>query len=423
MAKPAKPTKGAKAGNAGDELGRAIVALLLKEPFYGHLLGGIVRRIGDEVPTAAVALTPRGPELIVNPAFFLQELNAQERAAVIKHEALHLVFRHLYRPLIKNSDAKLFNVAADLVVNQLVAPWPLPEGAITLALFPDLKLPLNQTLEWYYERLANLRKDPASAPNSAAALEQAMGEPTHSDHRFWAAGGGFGFGEQEGGDGQGPMSEALRNALEGDIERHLIRARDRSGAKAWGSMPAGLRSLLEQVEAKRKPKVDWRRTLRIFASSGCRTRVVPTQRRMSKRFGTFPGVRIKREQRIAVAIDTSGSIGSRELSLFFSEINGIWRTGADVVVVECDAAVQRAYTYKGKPPEEAKGGGGTAFEPAFAWMREPRNGKFDACIYLTDGYGPEPSTRPRCPVMWVLTNASGAGPHLKWGPVVVLQAD
>ena len=67
VAKSAKPSKGMK---AAEELGRSIITMLLKEPFYGHLLGGIMRRIGDEVPTAAVALTPRGPELIVNPQFF-----------------------------------------------------------------------------------------------------------------------------------------------------------------------------------------------------------------------------------------------------------------------------------------------------------------------------------------------------------------
>ena len=76
---------------ATHELGRTIVTLLLKEPFYGHLLGGLVRRISDDVPTAAVALTPKGPELIVNPLFFIKELKTKERVAVIKHEALHII--------------------------------------------------------------------------------------------------------------------------------------------------------------------------------------------------------------------------------------------------------------------------------------------------------------------------------------------
>jgi len=118
--------------NVADEVSRGIVSLLLKEPFYGHLLSGVVRRIDDTVDTAAVSLTPSGLHLIVNPQFFMKELKKDERVAVIKHEALHLLFRHLYRPLIKRGDASLFNIAADLVVNQLVAPWPLPKMAVTL---------------------------------------------------------------------------------------------------------------------------------------------------------------------------------------------------------------------------------------------------------------------------------------------------
>ena len=121
---------------ATHELGRTIVTLLLKEPFYGHLLSGLVRRISDDVPTAAVALTPKGPELIVNPLFFIKELKTKERVAVIKHEALHIIFRHLYRKPKKNADLKLFNIASDLVVNQLIEPWPLPETGVTAKNLP-----------------------------------------------------------------------------------------------------------------------------------------------------------------------------------------------------------------------------------------------------------------------------------------------
>ena len=131
--------------------------------------------------------------------------------------------------------------------------------------------------------------------------------------------------------------------------------------------------------------------------------MVPTSKRMSRRFGTFPGVRIKREQRVAVVIDTSGSIGLATLQVFFKEIHAVWRTGAEIQVVECDAAVQRVWPYRGRAPGSVEGGGGTAFDPAFDWLRDSRNGRVDACVYLTDGFGPEPSRKPGCPVLWVVT--------------------
>ncbi len=416
--------------NVADEVSRGIVALLLKEPFYGHLLSGVVRRIDDKVGTAAVSLTPHGLHLIVNPEFFMKELKKDERVAVIKHEALHLLFRHLYRPLIKKGDAKLFNIAADLVVNQHVAPWPLPEMAVTLRAFPDMGLEANQTLEWYYDKLQALHKamqagKSTGAPQSEEALERVMGEPQQGDHSFWFAGGGEGFGEAGGeGPGDGPtLTEGLRRAMESDLERHLLRARDHSASKGWGNLPAEIRTELEAIAQRRKPQIDWKRTLRLFASSGYRTEVVATQRRMSKRFGTFPGIRIRRKQRLAVVIDTSGSISEDVLEVFFREIHGIWKNDADVMVIECDADVHRCYAYQGQTPKAVQGGGGTRFDPALAWVGNPRNGRFDACIYLTDGYASEPEVRPRCPLMWVITAGGNAGDHLKFGRTVQLPGD
>ena len=252
-----------------------------------------------------------------------------------------------------------------------------------------------------------------------------MGEPQQGDHSFWFAGGGEGFGDS-GPDGSGSgasLTEGLRSAMEADLERHLMRARDRSAAKGWGSLPAEIRTELEAIAERRKPQVDWKRTLRLFASSGYRTEVVATQRRMSKRFGTFPGIRIRRKQRLAVVIDTSGSIGEYVLAVFFREIHGIWKNDAEVMVVECDADVQRTYDYKGKNPKAVEGGGGTSFDPALQWVSNLRNGPFDACIYLTDGYASEPKVRLRFPMLWVITAGGNAGDHLKFGRVIQLPSD
>lgn len=428
--KPASKVANKPAINVADEVSRGIVALLLKEPFYGHLLSGVVRRIDDKVETAAVSLTPSGLHLIVNPQFFMKELKKDERVAVIKHEALHLLFRHLYRPLIQRGDATLFNIAADLVVNQHVAPWPLPKMAVTLRDFPDMGMEFNQTLEWYYEKLKSLNEEAQSgrstnSPVSKEALERVMGEPQQGDHSFWFSGGGEGF-DELGPDGKaaGPsLTEGLRSALEADLERHLMRARDQSAIKGWGNLPAEIRTELEAIAHRRKPKIDWKRTLRLFASSGYRTEVVATQRRMSKRFGTFPGIRIKRKQRLAVVIDTSGSISEDVLEVFFREIHGIWKNDAEVVVIECDADIQGTFPYKGKTPLAIKGGGGTSFDPAFSWINNTQNGSFDACIYLTDGCAREPVVKPKSPLLWVITADGNVGDHLKFGRIIQLSKD
>jgi hypothetical protein len=55
-----------------------------------------------------------------------------------------------------------------------------------------------------------------------------------------------------------------------------------------------------------------------------------------------------------VVIDISGSIGDDVLEVFFREIHGIWKNDAEVMVLECDADVQRTYDYKGKTPKRSR---------------------------------------------------------------------
>ena len=55
------------------------------------------RSFSNAIPTAAVGIKNGLIELLFNPDFLVNELNSSERVAVLKHEILHIVFRHLYR--------------------------------------------------------------------------------------------------------------------------------------------------------------------------------------------------------------------------------------------------------------------------------------------------------------------------------------
>ena len=200
----------------------------------------------------------------------------------------------------------------------------------------------------------------------------------------------------------------------------IIQARDRTPVKARGTIPGAINQMIDAMIEKRKPRVDWKRALRLFSASSRRTRVVHTMKRISKRYGTRPGIRIKRYQKVAVIIDTSGSVTDDDLGLFFSEIHGMWRGGAELEIIECDAEVQRNYPYRGKLPEFVSGRGGTEFDPAFRFLRENRQMQFDGAIYLTDGGAPEPEIRPPCKLLWVITPDGDVGDHLKYGRTIQL---
>ena len=373
--------------------------MLLKEPFYAHFLSGVIREVTDKVPTAAVGFKSGKIALYVNENFFLKELRSMtERVAVIKHETLHIIFKHLFRMKTKTYDNQLFNIAADIVVNQLIAPWKLPDSAVTLETFPELKLPKDKSVEWYYE---NLKKNASKDSEYKKRLMEISEQGTHSDHKMW--------GENE---------NFSMEVVETEVDRMIIQAKDRTPKKDHGTIPLGIKSLIQSIIEKRNPQIDWKRALKLFSSTSRRTRVNHTMKRFSKRFGTRTGIKIKRFQKLAVAIDTSGSINIDDFNTFFSEIHSMWKFGAEVDVLECDADVQKKYSYRGRTPEFVHGGGGTSFDPVFEHIRSNRFERYDGCIYLTDGYAPEPKIKPPCKVFWCITKDGKVGPHLKFGRVV-----
>ena len=412
-----------------EEISKCIIKMLLKEPFYAHFLSGIIREVTDKVPTAAVGFKSGKIALYVNENFFLKELKwsenprKNERVAVIKHETLHIIFKHLFRMKTKDYDNKLFNIAADIVVNQLISPWKLPDSAVTLETFPELKLPRDKSVEWYYEKLKKTASkdkeykkrlqeifDKMDASGGLGGNDLGGEEGSkekrryHSDHRMW--------GENE---------SFSMDVVETEVDRMIIQARDRTPIKDHGTIPLGIQSLIKNVVEKRNPQINWKRALKIFSSSSRKTRVYHTLKRVSKRFGTRPGIKIKRFQKLAVAIDTSGSINLDDFNDFFAEIHSMWRFGAEIDVLECDAEVQKKYSYRGRIPEFIHGGGGTSFDPVFEHIKSNRFERYDGCIYLTDGYAPEPTIKPPCKVFWCITKDGEIGPHLKFGRVVKMK--
>ena len=78
----------------------------------------------------------------------------------------------------KETDATIYNIAADLVVNQLIPPQQLPDGALLISSFPKLKLALNKNINYYIQKLETTfeKKQYTSLLDNS-----------HSNHSFWTA--------------------------------------------------------------------------------------------------------------------------------------------------------------------------------------------------------------------------------------------
>jgi predicted metal-dependent peptidase len=384
--------------------------MLIKEPFYAHLLSGIVRIYTEEIPTAAVGIKDNYIALYINADFFFKDLNTfSERVAVIKHETLHLLFRHIFRDA-KFKNHELLNIAADLVVNQYIGSWTLPEFAITLDTFPDLNLRAKESMDYYYNTLDKLKKEGNQlAPKSAEALNSMTGESKNGDHSKWVINGTQGAGDSG-------SSSAILNDILG---QKIVDALKRTPTRMHGSIPGDLLEYIKSME-KSKPGVDWKRMLRLFASTNGRSYVAHTMKRISKRYGTRPGIKIKRLWKLAVVIDTSGSIDKNTLKLFLNEINHIYRCGAEITIIQCDAAVQSVETYKPNMTLSVKGGGGTNFDPVLALIKNSKS-NYSGVIYFTDGFASSPTIKIKQPLIWVITPDGNPGEHLVFGKQIQIK--
>lgn len=381
--------------NSIDAVAKTCIRLLLKEPFYGHYMSGVPKEMTEAVPTAAVSLfSNQLIKLRVNPEFW-ESLSDAHRYGLIKHEVLHIVLRHLLTAR-DYSNKQLYNIAADLVVNQYIDPTQLPEGGITLKRFYYLenyhgvKLEPNQDVGYYYRKLDKVLKEMPDGAGKGDLFELLQNGSEELDrHADWKE-----FTELSPGDAK-IMEHQLNNALKTTVSRI-----ERSG-NGYGTMPAGLVAELKDMLKAMKPKFDWRRMLRLFAASSNSSYLKNTLRRPSKRYGTSPGIKLKRRHKLLLAIDTSGSVPMRDLEVFYSEIYHIWRQGAEITVVECDAQIQKNYKYRGQMPKHIHGRGGTSFSPPIEFANKELNP--DAIIYFTDGYAPPPNDKSRYPILWVIT--------------------
>jgi predicted metal-dependent peptidase len=125
---------------------------------------------------------------------------------------------------------------------------------------------------------------------------------------------------------------------------------------------------------------------------------------------------------IAVAVDTSGSIGQTVLDSFAAEVSAIlgeYDTTIRLLCVDSRVQAEATFTRPDLPLRlEPRGGGGTDFRPAFDRLAEGGEAPA-ALIYLTDLCGRFPEQEPEYPTLWVCTTDREA----PFGETVALRAD
>jgi predicted metal-dependent peptidase len=192
--------------------------------------------------------------------------------------------------------------------------------------------------------------------------------------------------------------------------------------KSQGNVPGNIAQLVSEIL---ESKVNWRAIFRNFVAKRRHTNKKATWKRPNRRLGRqVMGYKKSKRISVFVFVDTSGSVSSEELAMFNGEMQKMYASGAEITVIECDAAIQKVYKYTKYIEPEFRGRGGTDFRPPFEYIKK-NNEHPDCIIYLTDGYGHAPD-KCNIPVLWALTPQgqrpmAASGGEVSYGACIVLE--
>ena len=383
--------------NIQDLVAKTTKELILTEPFYGLFLIGINKKFTDQIPTAGVSKNGIGMQLTINPEFYTN-LNDLHRLGLIKHELLHIAFGHLLmRDLYSNH--KLFNIAADLEINQYIDSSKLPEGGLLLSSFPELNLPKKAGTKVYYNLLEQAQDD-GTSPSLDSLMNKMDGESQYC-HGTW--------------DEFDELSEPDKKLLEKQVEHQLKDAAETT-VKRQGNIPGEFKDIIERLFHVEPAKFDWKSYLKRFVGNSSVVYTKKLRRKYNKRYAANPGLKIKFKNHILVGVDTSGSVNNEELKEFFSELAHMSKTGHKITVAQCDTSLRTVEEFNPKKDWEIHGRGGTSFQPVIDHYNE--KGSYTALIYLTDGEAYPPDNCPNN-TLWCLSSISDMNDELP-GQVIKL---
>ena len=302
----------------------------------------------------------------------------------------------------------------DLEINQYIDEEFLPEGGCTLnnETFAPMNLPTKAGWKAYYDLLLKEQQQQQQNGQGNGALQQLCdGQGTDQaktdngdlipQHGSW--------------EDFEDLSDAEKKLMRSQVEHMLNEISDQI-QKTRGTIPGEFAEIINKIKHKEPARFDWKGYLRRFAGGSQIVFTKKMRRKFNKRFEDNPGLKIKQRRHVLVAIDTSGSVSTKELEEFFQEIDHINQTGSDITVIQCDASIRSIKPYKKGDSIDVHGRGGTAFDPVLEYFNENVK-KYSCMVYLTDGEC-NTNVKVRGKMLWVIStrgniNTDLEGPQIK----------
>ena len=348
---------------------------------------------------------------------FVDRLNDKQLAFLILHENMHKAYRHLvvWEKLYKRN-AVLANIACDYVINLQIRDYdpnqydtemPTDEEGKVMGCIDEkyrgmdsqevfLKL-IEEKGEDYGKAKVYVIGEEGEGEGDRSSGDDGEGIPTLDEHDW---------------EGAGEATEEEKNEAGKEIEQALRQGSILVG-KMGGNVSRGISEMLT-------PKIDWKEALRDFVKSMTQGKDQSSWRRLHKRYLAadliMPSSYSEKVGGIAIGIDTSGSIGTEELSQFLSEVKSICEEVSpeqiDLLYWDTHVASRETYTENELSglTESTKPAGGGGTEPACVpKFMNKHNMKPECLIMLSDGYignQNESDWNISAPVLWCIKGNS-----------------
>ncbi len=415
-----------------NKLSSARTRLILDKPFLGALV--LRLPIVEADPSWCESTATDMKKLYVN-AEYIKQLTVEETQFTLAHEALHCALSHFSRRLHR---VKLrWDMACDYAINPILIEEGLKPPPHSLY----LREYFGMTAEEIYPTLIDNENDASNElgqNNDQGDQEQGeqsdQGEAKDTENQKLNSeqqdNGERGKGqtgegrESEQGSGDSLQKEPPPTPNNDEIQSLTAQWQQRLAGAAQQALQAGKlsQSMARLVDHLLQPQLPWRMLLARYMSATAREDYSYT--RPSSRRGEpaiYPRLR-SHMVNIVVALDISGSIATKEIREFLSEVDQIKaQVRAHIVLHACDTEVTDEGPWEFEPwdqlklPIKFKGGGGTRFTPVFDWV-EKQEMRPDLLIYFTDAEGEFPEQEAQYPVIWLV---KGRAP-VPWGQRIQL---
>lgn len=343
--------------------------------------------VSDEVETAGTD----GRNKYYNRKY-CDPLSEAELRFLILHENYHAAARHLFLYQDLNSiDSHRANIATDHWINLSLLEADNESNFIKM---PGEGYADPKYSGWPIKKIFNDLKS-SNQPQTSPAVGT-------GDTHMW--------------DKAKELSAQEAKDLEAQIDQALRQGSILAG-KLAGKTPRGIDDLLE-------PKVDWKEQLPDFIKDALIGHEDADWSKLDRKlFGLghyYPALLNQRTGKLLLAPDTSGSIDSKMLTSFASEMVAIIKEvrpeGMDIVWWDSEVAGVQKFKedeFEGIDQKlKPEGGGGTDPNCVKNWLEKQTDKDYSAIIFLSDGYV---SSWPEfdIPTLWALTTKNITSAHGK----------